>query len=128
MEYVGSYYNYIDWMRLVQYKRSMHRYRLSTNYLQLKDKDQNKGVTLYINRRPKATRNITGFINSTQPGSTLKQPNCIFDGREENPVFVCVIKSIVAGVELLINYNLNRIDTNVVTMGVVHLIFLLTFN
>ena len=84
-------------------------------------------MTLYIDRRPKATGNIARFTNSTQPGSTLKQPNCIFDGREENPVFVCVIESIVARVELLINSNLNRIDTNVVTMGVVHLTIYPTF-
>ena len=61
-----------------------------------------------------------GFINSTQPGSTLKQPNCIFEGREGNHVFVCAIKSIVAGEEMLINYNLNRVDTNMVTMDMVH--------
>ena len=29
MEYVGPSYNYSDWMRLVQYTRSMHRYGLS---------------------------------------------------------------------------------------------------
>ena len=55
----------------------MRRYGLSSNYIQLKDKDQNKGATLYIDGRLKITRNIAGFINSTQPGSTLKQPNYI---------------------------------------------------
>ena len=64
-----------------------------------------------------------GFINSTRPGSTIKQPNCIFEAHEGNCVFICVIKSIRAGEELLIDYNLNRIDTNKATiMGVVHTI------
>ena len=85
----------------------MRIYGFSKNYLQLKDKHKNKGATLYIDGRPKTTGNIVGFINSTQPGSTLKQPNFIFEGIEGNRVFVCVIKSIVALEELLINYNLN---------------------
>ena len=78
MEYGGPSYNYNDWMRLVKYTWSMCRYGLSINYLQLKDKDQNKGATLYIDGRPKITRNIAGFINNTQPRSALKQANCIF--------------------------------------------------
>ena len=61
---------------------------------------------------------ILRFINNTQPGSTLKQPNCIFESREGNHVFVCAIKSIVAGEELLIDYNLNRVNTNNVCMVV----------
>ena len=85
----------------------MHRYGLLENYLQLNDKLQNKGATLYIDRRPKTTRNIVGFINSTQPWSTLKQPNNIFEGRGGNCVFVCAIKSIAVGEELPINYKLN---------------------
>ena len=72
-----------------------------------------------MDRRPRATGNIEGFINSTQPGSTLKQPNCIFESREGNHVFVCAIKSISVGEELLINYNLNNVDTNTVSMVVV---------
>ena len=62
--------------------------------------------------RIKTTSNIAGFINSTQPRSTLKKPNYIFELREGNCVFVCAIKSIVAGEEILINYNLNRVDTH----------------
>ena len=81
----------------------MCRYGLSINYLQQKDKDQSKGTMLYIDRRPKATENIVGFINNTQLGSTLKQPNCIFKGHEGNHVFVCAIKSIFVGEEFLIN-------------------------
>ena len=127
MDYVGPYYNYSDWMRLVQYTRSMRRYGLSTNYIQLKDKAQNKGATLYIDGRPKATWNLAGFINSTQPGSTIKQPNCIFEGCEGNRVFVCAIKSIAAGEELFINYNLNCVDTNTVSMVVVHPTIYATF-
>ena len=75
---------------------------------------------MYIDRRPKKTGNIAGFINSTYTGSTHKQPNCIFEGCEGNRVSVCAIKSIVAGEELFINYNLNQVDTNTVTMDVVH--------
>ena len=91
MDYVGTSYNYNDWMRLVQYTQSMHRYGLSANYIQLKDKAQNKGegAMLYIDGRPKTTGNIVGFINSTQPGSKLKHPNCIFESREGNCLFMC---------------------------------------
>ena len=82
---------------------------------------------MYMDGRPKTTGNIVGFINSTQLGSTLKQPNCIFEGRGENCVFVCAIKSIVDGEELIINYNLNQVDTNTVSMDVVHTTIYLTF-
>ena len=85
----------------------------------MKDNVQNKGATLYIDGRPKTTGNIVGFINSTQRGSTVKKPNYIFEGHEQNHVFVCAIKSIVAGEELLIDYNLNHVDTNNVSMVVV---------
>ena len=105
----------------------MCRYGLSANYLQLKDKDLNKGETLYIDGRTKKIGNIAGFINTTKPGSTLKQPNYIFEGHEGNRVFVCAIKSIAAGEEMLINYNLNRVDTNTVSMDVVHKTIYLTF-
>ena len=68
---------------MIQYRRSICRYILSVNNLQLKDKDQNKGEMLYIDRRPKSTGNIVGFINNTQPGSTIKKPNCILRGMKE---------------------------------------------
>jgi hypothetical protein len=54
--------------------------------------------------------------------TTNKRPNCVFEGREGNRVFVCAIKSIVAGEELLIDYNLNRIDTDVAIMGAVRIL------
>ena len=99
------------------------------NYLQLKDKNENKGVSMYIDGRPKASKNIAGFINNTQPRDTNKQPNCIFEGREGNRLFVCVVKSIHAGEELLINYNLNRVDTNVsIFPMVLHITFHQTCN
>ena len=98
----------------------MSRYGFSANYLELKYKYQKKGATLYIDGWPKATRNIVDFINSIPPRSTLKQPNCIFEGHEENLVFVCIIKSLDGGEELVINYNLNQVDTNTVTMEVGH--------
>ncbi len=101
----------------------MRRYALSENYIQQQDNNQSKSVAIYIDGRPKAIGNIAGFINSTRPGSTIKQPNCIFEVHEGNRVFICAIKSIRAGEELLIDYNLNRIDTNEATiMGVVHTI------
>jgi len=105
MEYIGPCYNYNDWVQLVQYTKSMRRYGVAANYIQLKENDENKGATMYINGRPKVAGNIVGFINSTWPITTNKQPNCIFEGCEGNHVFVCVIKSIVAGEELLIYYN-----------------------
>ena len=97
----------------------MRTYGLSANYIQLKDKAQNKGAMLYMDRRPKTNGNIAGFINSTQPKSTLKQPHYIFQSREGNCVFLCAIKSITVGEELLIDYNLNHVDTNTVSMVVV---------
>ena len=98
-------------MCIVQYIKSMCRYALSKNYLQWKENDQSKRLVVYINGRKKAIVNIANFINSTHPGSTNKWPDCIFKVHEGNHVFVCAIKSISAGEELLIDYNLNRIDT-----------------
>jgi hypothetical protein len=65
MDYVGPSYNYNDWMQLVQYMRSMRRYALTTNYIQLINKDKNKGATIHIDGRPKSSSNIAGFINNT---------------------------------------------------------------
>lgn len=59
---------------------------------------------MYIDERKKEAGNIAWFINSTWPVTTNKKPNFIFEGRERNNVFVCVIKSIVVGEELLIDY------------------------
>jgi hypothetical protein len=58
------------------------------------------------------------FINSTRTGKTTKKPNCIFEGHEGNRIFVCETKSIVAGEEMFINYNLNQIDGGDATMGI----------
>ena len=110
MDYVGPCYNYNDWMRLVRYMRSMQRYALAANYIQLINKDKNKGATIYIDGRPKAFSNITRFINSTLPGTTNKQPNCIYEGHEENREVLCTIKKISPGEELLVDYHLNRIE------------------
>ena len=60
----------------------MRRYRLFENYLELKNNNQSKGASMYIDGRPKASGNITGFINNTQPRDTNKQPSCIFEERE----------------------------------------------
>jgi hypothetical protein len=118
MEYVRPLYKYNHWLMLVRYTRSMRRYRVAANYIQLVDNNQNKGATMYIDGRPKSSGNIVGFINSTRPVETTKQPNCIFEGREGNHIFVCATKTIVPGEELLIDYNLNRIDGGGATMGV----------
>jgi SET domain-containing protein len=97
----------------------MQIYRVAANYIQLRDNDRNKGGSMYIDGRPKASGNIVGFINSTLPGTINKQPNCIFEGRERNHVFICTIKSITAGEELLIDYNLNQIHADITIMGAV---------
>ena len=65
---------------------------------------------MYIDGRPKASGNVAGFINSTRLVTTTKKLNCIFEGREGNRIFACAIKKIASGEELLIDYNLNRID------------------
>jgi hypothetical protein len=65
MDYIGPCYNYNDWMWLVRYMRSIQRYALTANYIQLINKDKNKGATIYIDGRPKASNNIVGFISNT---------------------------------------------------------------
>jgi hypothetical protein len=96
----------------------MQRYGVAANYIQLVDNNQNKGATMYIDGRSKATKNIVGFINSTRPVATTKRLNCIFEGHKGNRIFVCATKAIVPGEELLINYNLNRIYGGGAAMGV----------
>jgi hypothetical protein len=110
MEYVGLLYKYNHWLMLVQYTQSMWRYGVAANYIQLLDNNQNKWETMYIDGRTKATRNIVGFINSTRPVTKTKKLNCIFEACEGNRIFVCATKTIVPSEELLIDYNLNRID------------------
>ena len=72
---------------------------------------------MYIDGRPKASRNIAGFINSTRLVTATKKPNCEFEGREEHRIFVCATKKILLGEELLIDYNLNRIDVASMVQG-----------
>jgi hypothetical protein len=85
----------------------MRRYRVATNYIQLVDNNQNKGTTMYIDGRQKASGNIVGFINSTRPMETTMKLNSIFEECKGNRIFVCATKTIVSGEELLIDYNLN---------------------
>ena len=61
-----------DGCRQFNIKKSMHRYALLENYLQQKENDKSKKITMYIDRRLKETWNIVGFINSTHTGSTNK--------------------------------------------------------
>jgi hypothetical protein len=65
MEYVRPCYIYKYWIHIVQYTKIMRRYGLNANYIQLKDNDENKGETIYIDGRTKEVGNIVGFINST---------------------------------------------------------------
>ena len=74
---------------------------------------------MYIDGRPKASENVPVFINSTQLVKTTKQLNCEFEGCEEHRIFVCATKTILPGEELLIDYNLNRID--VASVGDIYL-------
>ena len=60
----------------------MKRYRVAMNYKQLAKHNKNKGVTMYIDGRPKASRKITLFINSTWLVTTTKKPNYEFEGRK----------------------------------------------
>jgi len=60
---------------------------------------------MYIDGRPKTSGNILGIINSTRPTTKRKQPNCIFEGREGNWIFICEVKTIVAGEDLLVDYD-----------------------
>lgn len=48
--------------------------------------------------------------------STNKRTNFIFEARKGNCVFVCVIKSISVGEKLLIDYDLNHVDTKKITI------------
>ena len=66
----------------------MRRYGVSANYIQLAEHNKNKGATMYIDGRPKASGNVVFFINSTWPMTTTKQSNCEFEGREEHRIFV----------------------------------------
>jgi hypothetical protein len=65
MDYVRPCYNYNDWMYVVWYMRSMQRYALTANYIHLINNNKNKGVTIYIDGRHKASGNIARFINNT---------------------------------------------------------------
>ena len=107
MDYVGPCYDYNDWMWLVQYMQSMRRYALIANYIQLINNKKNKGKAIYIDGSPKASENIAAFRNNKKPGTTNKQPNCIYEGCEENQVVMCAIKKISPKEELLVDCHLN---------------------
>ena len=92
MEYVEPLYRYNNWLILVQYTRSMRIYGFATNYIQLAEHNKNKGATMYIGGRPKPSRNVVGFVNSTWPMTKTKKPNCEYEGREEHHIFVCATK------------------------------------
>ena len=89
MEYVRPLYRYNNWLILVQYTRSMRRYRVSANYIKLEEHNKNRGVTMYIDGRQKASGNTVGFVNSTWPVTGTKKLNCEFEGCEEHRIFVC---------------------------------------
>jgi hypothetical protein len=97
---------------------SMWKYVVTANYVQLKDSDHNNGAAVYIDGRPKESGNIEGLINNTRPRTTRKKPNCIFEGHEGNRKFICVVKTIVVGEELLVDYDFNRNDGITAIVGV----------
>ena len=74
---------------------------------------------MYIDGRPKALGNIAGLINSTRHGTTRKEPNCIFEEPEHNRIFLCAVKTITTGEELLVDYNLNRVDPRISSFSTV---------
>ena len=43
----------------------MWRYRVATNYIHPRDNDKNKGASMYIEGRPKESKNVAAFINNT---------------------------------------------------------------
>ena len=49
----------------------------------MKDKAQNKGAMLYIDGRPKKTRNIAGFIKVHNQGLHLSNPTTYLRGMKE---------------------------------------------
>ena len=49
--------------------------------------------------------------------TATKQLNFEFEGRKEHRIFVCATKTILPGEELLIDYNLNRIDVASMVQG-----------
>ena len=85
----------------------MRIYAIAANYIQLAEHNKNKGETMYIDGRPKASENVARFVNSTWPVTTSKKPNCEFEGCKEHHIFLCATKTILTGEELLIDYNLN---------------------
>jgi hypothetical protein len=97
MDCVRPCYDYSDWMWLDWYMQSMWRYVLSANYIQLINNGKNKGEVIYIDGRHKYLGNITGFINITQPGTTNKQLNFIYEGHEGNQVVMCTVKRLLSG-------------------------------
>ena len=74
---------------------------------------------MYIDGKAKALGNVAWLIYNTWHRKKRKKLDCIFEGCEVNKVFVCVVKTTVAGEELLMDYDLNRIDTCAIIMGVV---------
>ena len=93
------------------------RYGVAVNYIQLAEHNKNKGATMYIDGRPKAFGNIAGFVNSTWPVTATKKQNCKFEGCKEHRIFVCATKTILPIEELLIEYNLNRINVASMVQG-----------
>jgi hypothetical protein len=56
----------------------MERHIVFANYIQLRETNQNKGHTIYIDGRTKDLRNNARFIKSTWPKTTKQLPNACF--------------------------------------------------
>lgn len=124
LDYVGPYYNYNNCMWIVQLKKTMCRYALSENYIQCKENDQSKCLTMYIDGKPKETWNVACFIKGFWLVSTNKKLNYILEARKGNCVSIHAIKSIITLEDLLIDYNLNHVDMKKFTiMGLVSIMF-----
>ena len=63
---------------------------------------------MYIDGMPTLSKNIVGFINSTQPEKKYKKLNFIFKCGEGNIVFVWELKTIAPREELLVDYYLHQ--------------------
>ena len=75
----------------------------------MKENNQDKRYSRYIDGWLKACIIEVGFINNTHLGSKNKLPNCVFVEYEDNIVVVTTIKSIPVGKKLLVNYHFNKI-------------------
>lgn len=61
----------------------MQRYAITTNYIQLRDSNQNKEASMYIDGRSKYSRNIARFIYRHDPRQQINNPIAYLKGMKE---------------------------------------------